>query len=328
MSQHFNPGNSQMSKFAIPNVDIPKLTDSEQQFQYLLSIVQDLQQRVTSHDDVIAELTTLRNENAKLKAEITNLRAQLESTTSSTTTKNDSDSSSVFPPLVNTTKQASAAPVSSYSAVAARSASKPVTKKRKLAAGRTFMPIDPSAPRGFEYLYLNRKRKLSRAEVRRNLRLLGFDLSRVLDICFPGPKVIGLLVHVQYKEEVISLLSAAKVPLVDGFDPLDPVNLADPELQHLSLADKANECAELQFTRCSRALSRLGAGRAHLVGPIGKYFSSKGWIDEDSLSQILSSLPSPLSASRGRDPGAAFRGDTVMSDALVSDSASAGSHSL
>ncbi|KAG1529427.1 hypothetical protein G6F45_013629 [Rhizopus arrhizus] len=99
-------------------------------------------------------------------------------------------------------------------------------------------------------------------------------------------------------------------------------------LTHLSLADKANECAELQFTRCSRALSRLGAGRAHLVGPIGKYFSSKGWIDEDSLSQILSSLPSPPSASRGRDPGAAFRGDTVMSDALVSDAASAGSHSL
>ncbi|KAG1296995.1 hypothetical protein G6F61_013198 [Rhizopus arrhizus] len=213
-------------------------------------------------------------------------------------------------------------------AVAARAGPKPVTKKRKLAASRTFQPVDPSAPRGFEYLYLNRNRKLTRAEVRRNLRLLGFDLSRVLDICFPGPKAIGLLVHVLYKEEVISLLAAAKVPLVDGFDPLDPVNLADPELQHLSLADKANECAELQFTRCSRALSRLGAGRAHLVGPVGKYFSSKGWIDEDSLSQILSSLPSPLSASRGRDPGAAFRGDTVMSDALVSDSASAGSHSL
>ncbi|KAG1033095.1 hypothetical protein G6F43_013633 [Rhizopus delemar] len=237
-------------------------------------------------------------------------------------------SSSVSPPLVSTIQQASAAPVPSYSAVAARSASKPVTKKRKLAAGRAFQPIDPSAPRGFEYLYLNRNRKLTRAEVRRNLRLLGLDLSRVLDICFPGPKVLGLLVHVLYKEEVVSLLSAAKVPLVDGFDPLDPVNLADPELQHLSLADKANECAELQFTRCSRALSRLGAGRAHLVGPVGKYFSTKGWIDEDSLSQILSSLPLPLSASRGRDPGAAFRGDTVMSDALVSDAASAGSHSL
>jgi hypothetical protein len=44
--------------------------------------------------------------------------------------------------------------------------------------------------------------------------------------------------------------------LVDGFDPLDPVNLADPELQHLSLADKANECAELQFTRSSDRYTR------------------------------------------------------------------------
>ncbi|KAG1136952.1 hypothetical protein G6F37_011583 [Rhizopus arrhizus] len=170
---------------------------------------QILAKRVTTHDDVIAELTALRNENAKLKAEITNLRSQLTSTPSRTTTQDAPDSSSVFPPLTSTTKQASAAPVSSYSAVAARSASKSVTKKRKLAAGRTFMPVDPSAPRGFEYLYLNRKRKLSRAEVRRNLRLLGFDLSRVLDICFPGPNVIGLLIHVQYKEEVVSLFSTA-----------------------------------------------------------------------------------------------------------------------
>ncbi|KAG1444936.1 hypothetical protein G6F55_012150 [Rhizopus delemar] len=319
-----------MSKFAIPNVDMSNLTDSNQQFQYLLNIVQDLQQRVTSHDDVIAELTALRNENATLEAEIANLHAQLESATTHNPTQSASSSSLVSPPLVSSVQQASAAPVPSYSAVAARSASKPVTKTRKLAAGRAFQPIDPSVPHGFEYLYLNRNCKLTRAEVRRNLRLLGLDLdlSRVLDICFPGHKVLGLLVHVLYKEEVVSLLSAAKVPLVDCFDPLDPVNLADPELQHLSLADKANECAELQFTRCSRALSRLGAGRAHLVGPVGKYFSTKGWIDEDSLSQILSSLPSPLSASRGRDPGAAFRGDTVMSDALVSDAASAGSHSL
>ncbi|KAG0807010.1 hypothetical protein G6F19_013882 [Rhizopus arrhizus] len=68
-----------MSKFAIPNVDIPKLTDSEQKFQYLLNIVQELQQRVTTHDDVITELTALRTENATLKAEIANLKAQLTS---------------------------------------------------------------------------------------------------------------------------------------------------------------------------------------------------------------------------------------------------------
>ncbi|KAG0777293.1 hypothetical protein G6F21_013393 [Rhizopus arrhizus] len=215
-----------------------------------------------------------------------------------------------------------------YSAVAARPAARSPNKKRKLAASRAFQPVDPDAPRGFKYLYLNRNRKLTRSEIRRNLRLLGLDLSRVLDVCFPGPKAIGLLVHVQYVPEVISLLCVAKVPLVDGFDPLDPVNLADPELQHLSQSAKADKCAELHYSRCCRALSRLGAGRPHLVAPVGKYFSSHGWIDDDSLSQILSELPPSSFASRGRDPGAAFRGDTVMSDALVSDSASAGSHSL
>jgi hypothetical protein len=303
-------------------------TDLTQAVQYLLNTVQALQNRVTSHDDILAELHALRSENTSLKAEIANLKAQLTSPSDNLATAPVSSVPSLSVAVPSVREQVPTAMVPTYSAIAARNASKPASKKRKLAASRPFQPVDPSAPRGFEYLYLNRNRKLSRAEVRRNLRLLGLDLSRLLDICFPGPKVIGLLVHVLYKEEVISLLAAAKVPLVDGFDPLDPVNLADPELQHLSLADKANECAELQFTRCSRALSRLGAGRAHLVGPIGKYFSSKGWIDEDSLSQILSSLPPSSFASRGRDPGAAFRGDTVMSDALVSDYASAGSHSL
>ncbi|KAG1082565.1 hypothetical protein G6F39_013608 [Rhizopus arrhizus] len=214
-----------------------------------------------------------------------------------------------------------------YGAIAAKAAAtttttsrRPPSKKRKLAASRAFQPIDPEAPRGFQYLYLNRNRKLTRSEIRRNLRLLGLDLSRVLDVCFPGPKAIGLLVHVQYVPEVISLLATAKVPLVDGFDPLDPVNLADPELQRLSMSAKADKCAELHYSRCCRALSRLGAGRPHLVAPVGKYFSSHGWIDDDSLSQILSELPPSSFASRGRDPGAAFRGDTVMSDALVSDS--------
>ncbi|KAG0757346.1 hypothetical protein G6F16_012709 [Rhizopus arrhizus] len=256
MSQHFTPANLQMSPNAIANVDMSNPNDISNVFKYLLNTVNMLQERVTTHDDILNELSTLRNENATLKAEIANLHAQLKSASAKLSTATDSNVTSSSTIVDKPVNQVSIVSVPIYSAVAARAGPKPVTKKRKLAASRTFQPVDPSAPRGFEYLYLNRNRKLTRAEVRRNLRLLGFDLSRLLDICFPGPKVIGLLVHVQYKEEVISLLSAAKIPLVDGFDPLDPVNLADPELQHLSLADKANECAELQFTRSSDRYTR------------------------------------------------------------------------
>ncbi|CAO3693717.1 unnamed protein product [Rhizopus stolonifer] len=94
------------------------------------------------------------------------------------------------------------ATIPSYAAAASRGATRPVSKKRKLAAVRELMPVDPSAPKGFEYLYLHRRRKLSRAVVRQTLRHLGVDLSRVLDICFSGPKAIGFLVHLQYKPEV------------------------------------------------------------------------------------------------------------------------------
>ncbi|KAG0864792.1 hypothetical protein G6F15_013006 [Rhizopus arrhizus] len=334
MSQSSSSPISLISQDGVANVNIPDASDMQQALQYLLHKFETLQQRVSTHDDLFAELTALRSENATLKAKIALLESQLSAgadvNCSSTSPPLDSD-----PAPISAPQDAPTMNKVTYGAIAAKAAAtttttsrRPPSKKRKLAASRAFQPIDPKAPRGFQYLYLNRNRKLTRSEIRRNLRLLGLDLSRVLDVCFPGPKAIGLLVHVQYVPEVISLLATAKVPLVDGFDPLDPVNLADPELQHLSMSAKADKCAELHYSRCCRALSRLGAGRPHLVAPVGKYFSSHGWIDDDSLSQILSELPPSSFASRGRDPGAAFRGDTVMSDALVSDSASAGSHSL
>ncbi|KAG1569739.1 hypothetical protein G6F47_013505 [Rhizopus delemar] len=116
-----------MSKFAIPNVDMSNLTDSNQQFQYLLNIVQDLQQRVTSHDDVIAELTALRNENATLKAEIANLHAQLKSAPNKLSTATDSNVVSSSATLDRPPNQVSNVSVPTYSAVAARAGPKPWT---------------------------------------------------------------------------------------------------------------------------------------------------------------------------------------------------------
>ncbi|EIE85834.1 hypothetical protein RO3G_10544 [Rhizopus delemar RA 99-880] len=220
MSQHFTPTNSQMSTNAQANVDMQSSNNLENTIQYLLNTVQTLQNRVTSHDDILAELHALRSENTSLKAEIANLKAQLTSSDNLVTAP-VSSVSSLPAALPTASEQVPTAVVPTYSVIAARNASKPASKKRKLAASRTFQPVDPSAPRGFEYLYLNRNRKLTRAEIRRNLRLLGLDLSRVLDICFPGPKVIGLLIHVLYKEEVISLLSAAKVRLIVPLMPSD-----------------------------------------------------------------------------------------------------------
>jgi hypothetical protein len=147
----------------------------QQALQYLLHNFETLQQRVSTHDDLFAELTALRSENASLKAKIASLEAQISAGA-------DVNSSSTFPPLasdpapIRAPQTAPTINKASYGAIAAKAAAnatatttsrRPPSKKRKLAASRPFQPVDPSAPRGFEYLYLHRNRKLSRAEVRR-----------------------------------------------------------------------------------------------------------------------------------------------------------------
>ncbi|KAG1436538.1 hypothetical protein G6F56_013518 [Rhizopus delemar] len=188
MSSQANLDISQMSNV---NFDTSGPNNTANAVQYLLNTVHSLQQKVTSHDDIIAELIALRSENASLKNEIAHLNAQLKSAISGSTTIAAQVKTPAASSNVPTNEHVPSAMILSYAAAASRGAARPVSKKRKLAAVRELMPVDPSAPKGFEYLYLHRRRKLSRAVVRQTLRHLGVDLSRVLDICFPGPKVIG-----------------------------------------------------------------------------------------------------------------------------------------
>ncbi|KAG0803669.1 hypothetical protein G6F57_013571 [Rhizopus arrhizus] len=159
-----------MSTNVATNVDMSNPTDLTQAVQYLLNTVQTLQTRVTSHDDILAELNALRSENISLKAEIANLKAQLTSPSDNLVIVPASSVPSLSVAVPSVREQVPTVMVPTYSAIAARNASKPASKKRKLAASRAFQPVDPSAPRGFEYLYLNRNRKLSRSEVRRCCR--------------------------------------------------------------------------------------------------------------------------------------------------------------
>ncbi|KAG1136035.1 hypothetical protein G6F37_013819 [Rhizopus arrhizus] len=149
MSEHSTLANLQMSTNVTTNVDMPNSTDLTQAVQYLLNTVQTLQHRVTTHDDLLAELTALRSENSTLKAEIANLKAQLNAASGESVAK-ATFSVPVSSVPTSVVEQAPTTVRPTYSAVAARNTSKPASKKRKLAAGRTFQPVDPTAPRGFD----------------------------------------------------------------------------------------------------------------------------------------------------------------------------------
>lgn len=193
---------------------------------------------------------------------------------------------------------------------------------RKFAAAtRAFAPSDPSAPTGFEYMYLSRKRKFTRTEIRSYLRRLGVDTSRVLDISFPSRSSVGLLIHALYVSEVKQLLKAAKVEPLKDFDPLDPNNLADPKYTDDTEADRMAKMFDIHSKRCSGTLNHV---RPHLVPVLARMFFREGWIGEDALAKALdiSSSPPVSKSKRSRvhledDPGHHFRNGPEQEDPYV-----------
>ncbi|KAG0162759.1 hypothetical protein DFQ29_003709, partial [Apophysomyces sp. BC1021] len=120
--------------------------------------------------------------------------------------------------------------------------------------------------------------------IRHQLCNLKIDTSRLLDITLPARSVVGLLFHIQYIPEVTQILSDVKVVTIEGFDPLDPSILADPELQCLSEAERATQAAVIQRQRCLRSLRYL---RPTIAPPVARYFIEQGWIDQTDADNIF-----------------------------------------
>ncbi|KAJ1960113.1 hypothetical protein H4R35_007574, partial [Dimargaris xerosporica] len=174
---------------------------------------------------------------------------------------------------------------------AARQASRPARPARKArtveAALRAFQPMDPEAPKGFGYLYVPRARKLARSDVRRRLRTIGIDTSRVLDICFPARGVMGLLVHAQYAQSVIDIFGAGKVPVDTDLDPTNPSLLEDPKFKDLTPERRAAAAIQVHANRCLSALRRL---RVDLIPAVGHSFVENGWIAEEDVADVLAEV--------------------------------------
>ncbi|KAF7725164.1 hypothetical protein EC973_000417, partial [Apophysomyces ossiformis] len=207
----------------------------------LENLVTALTERVTSFEAVLQE-------NAELRRRVAELEARLAATNNTSVTVTENATKAVE--NKSSTLPWTSAANSSWAQTAARAASAPmptlstrknVSTRSRAAAARAFTPV--TGPQGFQYLYLHRSRKMDRPEIRKQLRKLKIDTSRLLDIVFPARSVVGLLFHIQYIPEVTQLLEAAKVAALKDFDPLDPSILADPSLQSLSETERADQAA-------------------------------------------------------------------------------------
>jgi len=177
-----------------------------------------------------------------------------------------------------------------------RPSSRPLPSARKIAsAARAFSQPDPAAATGFQYIYLTRKRKFTRTEIRGNLRRLGVDPSRILDISFPARFCVALLVHNQYAPDLCKILDSAKVVPIKDFDPLDPVHLADPQFAKDSDSVRSSKLFNLHSDRCIGVLNHI---RPHLVLAVGSMFIDQGWIVSEDVQKALAAAFPPGSKTK------------------------------
>ncbi|KAG1366054.1 hypothetical protein G6F61_013358 [Rhizopus arrhizus] len=241
----------------------PNSSDLEVTVQNLSHALEAVTARLSALEQLKLELETLRGENARLAEtnqsqanEIASLRAQLAAQSTGVPTSTPISSTAV-PSAAAPTGAKESVPLpslgtaaSSWATVVSRSAKNKL--RRRAAAARGFQPV--SGEQGFEYVYIPRSRRMTYTEARRRLSRLGVDSWRILDVCYPAHSVVGLLVHLQYKPALLSLLEKAKIPTLDTFDPLDPANLADPKFDSVSAEERFRALA---LSCCCLCLSLL-----------------------------------------------------------------------
>ncbi|KAF7720537.1 hypothetical protein EC973_007628, partial [Apophysomyces ossiformis] len=119
----------------------------------------------------------------------------------------------------------------SYAKTAAKNLAPQKPKRLKVSLEtiqRTFTA--PSGPSAYTFVYLSCRHHLRHSQVRQFLGVLKVQQSCVIDIQFPTHGTIALLVHTNYKNELVGLLTQNKVPVKPAFDPMNAEILGDSKL--------------------------------------------------------------------------------------------------
>jgi cell division septum initiation protein DivIVA len=261
---------------------------SQADFATLQQAIKDLQDRMNGYDQILAENNALKKENAAMKAQLATLQAAPVTKQQQPTRQQPVVAQTIAKPPTTWAQRAAIGP-------------KIPNARRIAAAARAFQPN--TGPQGYEFVYIQRHRRMDRSDIRRRLRHIGLDTSRIMDITFPSRNTLGLLIHIQYKTDMYALLSASKITPLDAFDPLDPKHIADPKHDALSTSDRVILAAQLHRERLVRGLKFM---RPHVAPAVARSYAAIGWIED-------SDIPTP--PVRDRDhPAAAFQSLDSESD--------------
>ncbi|KAI9468872.1 MAG: hypothetical protein EXX96DRAFT_612576 [Benjaminiella poitrasii] len=187
-------------------------------------------------------------------------------------------SSSDFPALTTTSTTTTAAGSSGSKwanapkAVTETNASSSPARQLSIAV-RALTAPSPDQSQGFSYVYYPAKSRISRKTQRSNLSTLGVTNSRVLDIHYPSRNVVAILVHNDYRNDLITTLQATNVHHLEMYSPTDPTSLSDPQYQDLSDDEKRRIATDKHNQRLVRALPFI---RTNVCRAVARCFANEG----------------------------------------------------
>ncbi|KAI9325457.1 hypothetical protein BD770DRAFT_303156, partial [Pilaira anomala] len=156
-------------------------------------------------------------------------------------------------------------------------------KKINIASRAYFVPSGEQ--KGYEYVYFPCRARISRKAQRKNLKVLGAQNGRILDIHYPSGNVVALLVHKSYTQEIQKALQGAGITHIKNYDPTSSNIISNPELQHLSEEEKINLAKEKYNQRLMRALPFIR--NDYTKKSVANFFFSQQLITKDQLDTFL-----------------------------------------
>jgi hypothetical protein len=138
-------------------------------------------------------------------------------------------------------------------------------------AARFFQP--PTQNQGFGYVYAPIKTTIPTGKIRNQLRKLGINNSRILDVQYPHTNIVAFLVHLDYVLELKTYLSKFNITPINDFNPYEGDYLCDPKFAQLSKQDRDKQAILIQQKRNERAVQHL---RYPIQYAVAKYFNEFG----------------------------------------------------
>ncbi|KAI8991325.1 hypothetical protein BDF20DRAFT_831373 [Mycotypha africana] len=133
-----------------------------------------------------SKVTTLEEENQQLRAQL--LRSSAPPSDAATPPQPPSNPAPAPHPTDG--------PIN-WAQIATRAPRRPrLPTPQKVAAISRGFNLLPEGPKGFKYLFFHRSRRYNYIQIRSNLRAIGVEVGRILDIIFPARNVFGLLIDV------------------------------------------------------------------------------------------------------------------------------------